>query len=72
MLATRRRKTYTRKDAPEIRVGSTIEFINAWGEHIVIHVTRVENKFWYNLGGVVHSYSTLLAYQKFAGFKINY
>ena len=53
---------YTRKDAPEIQVGSIISFTNRVGYFVVLTVTRVEEKSWYNGGR--NSYGTLLQYAK--------
>jgi hypothetical protein len=65
----------TKSDAPEIKVGSVIEFINKGGTLVKIIVARVENKSWYAQNPVSNyqnrnSYGTLLEYSKLPGFKV--
>ena len=65
----------TKKEAPEIRVGSVIEFVNKGGTLIKIRVGRVEEKSWYAVSPVSeyqsrNSYGTLIEYSRLPGFNI--
>ena len=53
-----------------IKVGDTITFTNSVNYKVVILISRVEEKSWYDGLGLRSSYGTLNSYTKYPDFKI--
>ncbi len=54
-----------------LKVGSVITFTNSINYKVVITVSRIEEKSWYDERGGRNSYGTLASFTKYPDFKIS-